>query len=63
MATAGTITMRMQELDRLKIIQAVVDGNPKPGQSCNHSGELKTLTIYRRAVSMIEHSAVAAACP
>jgi len=33
MATSGTITMSMQELDRLKLIQAVIDGNLKPGQA------------------------------
>lgn len=30
MATTGTITMSMREIDRLKIIQAIVDGNLKP---------------------------------
>lgn len=30
MATTGTITMSMQEFDRLKFIQAVVDNNLKP---------------------------------
>ncbi len=27
MATPGTITMTMQEVDRLKVIQSVVDGH------------------------------------
>jgi hypothetical protein len=30
----GTITMRMREFDRIKIIQAVVDGDLKPGAGC-----------------------------
>jgi hypothetical protein len=30
MATTGTITMSMREINRLKIIQAIVDGNLKP---------------------------------
>ena len=30
MSATGTITMSMYEIDRLKIIQAVVDGNLKP---------------------------------
>ncbi len=29
----GTITMSMQELDRLKVIQAVIDGHLKPGRA------------------------------
>jgi hypothetical protein len=33
MAKSGTITMSMREIDRLKTIQAVVDGNLKP-MSC-----------------------------
>jgi transposase len=33
MASVETITMSMQELDRLKVIQAVVDGNLKPRQA------------------------------
>lgn len=27
----GTITMAMRELDRLKVIQAIIDGTLKPG--------------------------------
>jgi hypothetical protein len=30
MAKNGTITMSMREIDRLKLIQAIVDGNLKP---------------------------------
>jgi transposase len=33
MARTGTITMSMRELDRLKVVQAVVDGNLKPMQA------------------------------
>lgn len=33
MADTGTITMSMREIDRLKVIQAVVDGNLKPMQA------------------------------
>jgi transposase len=33
MAPTGTITMSMQELDRLKLVQAIVDGNLKSGQA------------------------------
>lgn len=35
MATTGTITMSIQELDRLKVVQAVIDGNLRPGQAAD----------------------------
>ena len=35
MAGTGTITMSMREIDRLKVIQAVVDGNLKPMQAAS----------------------------
>jgi len=38
MASTGTITMSMRELERLKIVQAVVDGNLKPGQAAQRLG-------------------------
>lgn len=34
----GTVTMSMQELDRLKVVQAVVDGNLKPGRAAERLG-------------------------
>ena len=36
MAGTGIITMSMREIDRLKVIQAVVDGNLKPMQAVSH---------------------------
>ena len=33
MDAAGSITMTMRALDRLKVIQRVADGNLKPGQA------------------------------
>jgi transposase len=38
MDRTGAITMTMRELDRLKIIQAVVDGNLKPGRAAERLG-------------------------
>jgi hypothetical protein len=38
MANNGTITMSMRELDRLKVIQALVDGNLKPGRAAERLG-------------------------
>jgi transposase len=34
----GTITMAMRELDRLKVIQAVIDGTLKPGRAAERLG-------------------------
>ncbi len=33
MAAPNTITMTMRELDKLKVIQAVIDGLLKPGKA------------------------------
>lgn len=38
MGRAGAITMTTRELDRLQIIQAVVDGNLKPGRAAERLG-------------------------
>lgn len=38
MATSGMITMSMREIDRFKTIQAVVDGNLKPGLAAQRLG-------------------------
>jgi hypothetical protein len=38
MATSEAITMSMRELDRLKTVQAVVDGHLKPGQGAERLG-------------------------
>jgi transposase len=38
MNQTGTITMRMREFDRIKIIQAVVDGDVKPGRAAERLG-------------------------
>lgn len=38
MASTGTMTMSMRELERLKIVQAVVNGNLKPGQAAQRLG-------------------------
>ena len=46
MAGSGTITMSMREIDRLKVIQAVVDGNLKPMQAASRLG-LTTRQIQR----------------
>jgi len=46
MAGTGIITMSMREIDRLKIIEAVVDGNLKPMQAAQRLG-LTTRQIQR----------------
>lgn len=38
MNRTGTITMTMRDLDRLKVMQAVVDGNLKPGRAAERLG-------------------------
>src|SRR5450830_1394254 len=38
MNRTGTITMTMQALDRLKIFQALADGNLKPGRAAERLG-------------------------
>jgi hypothetical protein len=38
MNRTGTITMSMRELDRIKIIQALVDGDMKPGRAAERLG-------------------------
>jgi transposase len=49
MATTGTITMSMRELDRIKVIKAVVDGNLKPGRAAERLG----LTV--RQINRLSH--------
>lgn len=49
MATNGVITMSMQEIDRLKIIQGIIDGNLKPIQAAQRL-QLTTRQV-RRLVS------------
>lgn len=46
MARIGEITMTMRELDRLKIFQALTDGNLKPGQAAQRPG-LTTRQVLR----------------
>ena len=38
MRQLARVTMTMRDLDRLKCIQAVVDGNLKPGQAAERLG-------------------------
>ena len=38
MAVTGIITMSMHEIDRMKVVQAVVDGNLKPMQAAARLG-------------------------
>lgn len=38
MHRTGTITMAMRELDRLKLIEAVIDGNIRPGRAAERLG-------------------------
>ena len=47
----GTITMAMRELDRLKVIQAVIDGTVKPGRAAERLG--LTDRQVRRLVSSV----------
>ncbi|OWW18700.1 helix-turn-helix domain-containing protein [Noviherbaspirillum denitrificans] len=49
MAKNETITMSMREIDRLKVIQAVVDRNLKPMQAAQRLG--LTTRQVRRMVS------------
>ncbi|MGH8807454.1 MAG: helix-turn-helix domain-containing protein [Noviherbaspirillum sp.] len=53
----GTITMTMRDLDRLKVIQAVVDGNLKPGRAAERLG--LTVRQVRRLVSRVRLEGVA----
>jgi len=46
MARTGAITMSMREIDRLKLIQALVDGNTKPGLVAKRLG-LSTRQVLR----------------
>lgn len=46
MAGTGTITMSASEIDRLKVVQAVVDGNLKPMQAAQRLG-LTTRQVQR----------------
>ena len=56
MAVTGMITMSMQEIDRLKVIQAVVDGNLKPMQAAARLG-LTTRQVQRLVNRYREHGA------
>ena len=38
MHRTGTITMAMRELDRLKLIEAVIDGNIRPSRAAERLG-------------------------
>jgi hypothetical protein len=38
MTTSGTITMTMTELDRLKMVQAIVEMGLKPGRAAERLG-------------------------
>ena len=49
MNRTGIVTMSMQELDRIKVIQAVVDGNLKPGRAAERLG----LTV--RQINRLSH--------
>ena len=46
MAGTGTITMSTGEIDRLKVVQAVIDGNLKPMQAAPRLG-LTTRQVQR----------------
>ena len=52
MNQAGSITMTMRALDRLKVIQQVVDRNLKPGQAASRLG--LTVRQVRRLVRRYE---------
>ena len=52
MNEAGSITMTMRALDRLKVIQRVADGNLKPGQAASRLG--LTVRQVRRLVRRYE---------
>ena len=52
MSDAGSITMTMRALDRLKVIQRVADGNLKPGQAAGRLG--LTVRQVRRLVRRYE---------
>jgi transposase len=52
MNQAGSITMTMRALDRLKVIQRVADGNLKPGQAASRLG--LTVRQVRRLVRRYE---------
>ena len=52
MNDAGSITMTMRALDRLKVIQRVADGNLKPGQAAGRLG--LTVRQVRRLVRRYE---------
>ena len=46
MAGTGSITMSMREIDRLKVIQAVIDGRMKPMQAAQRL-DLTTRQVQR----------------
>jgi len=52
MNAAGSITMTLQALDRLKVIQRVGDGSLKPGQAASRLG--LTVRQVRRLVRRYE---------
>lgn len=56
----GTITMAMRELDRLKVIQAVVDGTLKPGRAAECLG--LTDRQVRRLVNRVRAEGRPASC-
>lgn len=52
MAKSGVITMSMRELDRLKAIQALVDGDLKPGRAAARLG-LTVRQVVRDALRSV----------
>ncbi len=57
MDRTGTITMAMQDLDRLKVIGAVVDGNLQPSRAAQRLG--LTDRQVRRLVNRVKENGAA----
>ena len=53
MARYGDITMSLGELNRLKTVQAVIDGNLKPGRATDQLGPMTPLGVEHIALRLV----------